>query len=119
MGGVFHFPKWTAQSEGGAAKRRQSGCGVSPYHRRLACETLEDRQLLSVTFPSAPHGGPIAAAATVSAAVTSGPTISSVVVAEVTLRTARSNPTNRSKSPGRQAARMPRSLRNPWWSMAR
>lgn len=43
----FCFPKRATQSEHRTSKRRRNTLGLSPYHRRLACEALEDRRLLS------------------------------------------------------------------------
>jgi len=48
MGRVLRFPKWFMRSERRTTKSRQSVAGPSPYQRRLVCEPLEDRRLLSV-----------------------------------------------------------------------
>ncbi len=47
----FRFLQWATRSERRAGKSRQSASGLSPYHRRLRCEPLEDRRLLSVASP--------------------------------------------------------------------
>ena len=44
----LRFPKWATRSKRHASKPRQNTFGLSPYHRRLLCEPLEDRRLLSV-----------------------------------------------------------------------
>jgi parallel beta-helix repeat protein len=44
----LRFPKWAARTERRTGKQRRSAFGVSPYHRRLLCEPLEDRRLLSI-----------------------------------------------------------------------
>jgi hypothetical protein len=48
MGRVLRSLKWAPRSEGRAGKPRQHHLGRSPYHRRLLCEALEARTLLSV-----------------------------------------------------------------------
>jgi len=51
----FHLPKWAARSERRNGKPRQGTLGLSPYHRRLLCEPLEDRRLLSIgAYPELP-----------------------------------------------------------------
>ncbi len=49
MGRVFRFLKWATRSERRTGKPRQNTPRFSPYHRRLLCEVLESRTLLSVT----------------------------------------------------------------------
>ena len=46
----LRFPKWATRSERRTTKPRRSILGLSPYHRRLLCEPLEDRRLLSVSL---------------------------------------------------------------------
>ncbi len=48
MGRALRFLKWATQSERRTNKPRQNTFGFPPYHRRLLCEPLEDRRLLSV-----------------------------------------------------------------------
>ena len=50
------FPNWAERFIRCAAKSRQTSLGISaPHHRRLVCEMLEDRRLLSVGgFPELP-----------------------------------------------------------------
>ena len=48
MGRGFRFLKWATRSERRTSKPRQGMFGLSPHHRRLVCEPLEDRRLLSV-----------------------------------------------------------------------
>ncbi len=49
MGRAFRLPELLAQSKHHTSRTRQTTPGLSPYHRRLICEPLEDRRLLSVT----------------------------------------------------------------------
>ena len=51
MGRGLRFPKWAAQSERRNCRSRQTTLGPSVYHRRLMCEALEDRRLLSIGSP--------------------------------------------------------------------
>jgi hypothetical protein len=51
----LHFPKWATRSDRRTVKARRSTLGLSPYHRRLVCEALEDRRLLSVTAACDQH----------------------------------------------------------------
>ena len=55
------FPKRATRSERRAGKQRRSTPGHSPYHRRLVCEALEARTLLSVSvrLPAGWHATPI------------------------------------------------------------
>ena len=46
MGQRFRFPKWATRSEHRSS--RQNALARSLYHRRLSCESLEDRRLLSI-----------------------------------------------------------------------
>ena len=48
MGRGLRFPTWAKRSEHHTSKLRQGIFGLSPYHRRLVCEPLEDRRLLSI-----------------------------------------------------------------------
>ncbi len=48
MSRSLRFPKWATQSERRTNKPQQNTFGLSPYHRRLIVESLEDRRLLSV-----------------------------------------------------------------------
>jgi len=49
MGNIFCFWKQETRSTGRAASSRRNALGRSIYHRRLRCEALEDRRLLSLT----------------------------------------------------------------------
>ena len=49
---VFRFPSWATRSERRNPTPRHSIAGPTPYHRRLICEELEDRRLLSVAPPT-------------------------------------------------------------------
>ncbi len=49
MDRVLRFPKWAARSERRISKSRRSTLGLSPYHRRLVVEPLEERRLLSLS----------------------------------------------------------------------
>jgi hypothetical protein len=42
------FLKWATRSELHSSKTRRSAFALSPYHRRLRCEPLEERRLLTV-----------------------------------------------------------------------
>ncbi len=60
MGRGFHFPKWLASHKRRPVKLRASIRGLSPHTRRLACEALEDRRLLTnitgnVTWATTPY----------------------------------------------------------------
>ncbi len=55
MGRIPRFLKWAAGCERHAGKQQQSFLGLPRYHRRLACEALETRRLLSVV-PQLPAG---------------------------------------------------------------
>ena len=67
---VLRFPKWAARSERRTSKPQRNTFGLSPYHRRLACEALEDRRLLSVlTVANANDSGAGSLRATILAAV--------------------------------------------------
>ncbi len=46
----LRFPRWAAQSERRKHKRQQHARGASTHNRRLVCEELEARRLLSVTL---------------------------------------------------------------------
>jgi len=48
MAGVLRFLKWSARSKPRTGKPRNNLLGLPPYHRRLLCEALEVRALLSV-----------------------------------------------------------------------
>jgi flagellar hook protein FlgE len=50
MGWFLRFPKRATRSRGHKGKPRQSTLGLFPYHRRLLCEALEARTMLSVSF---------------------------------------------------------------------
>jgi autotransporter-associated beta strand protein len=50
------FPKWAGRSGRRNSKRRRSTLGLSPFHRRLACEALEVRTLLSVGLAAVAAG---------------------------------------------------------------
>ena len=70
MGRGFRFPKWATRCERRTSKPRQTTLGLSPYHRRLAMEPLEDRRLLSVlTVANANDSGTGSLRATILAAV--------------------------------------------------
>ncbi|MGO9113784.1 MAG: LamG-like jellyroll fold domain-containing protein [Thermoguttaceae bacterium] len=43
----IRFLKWAMRCEGRTSNQRQGTFGLSPYHRRLVCEALEVRRLLS------------------------------------------------------------------------
>ena len=46
----LRFPWWAAQSERRKHQRQKHALGVSTHNRRLVCEELESRRLLSVTL---------------------------------------------------------------------
>ena len=54
MGRGLRLPKWVQRSESRTIKPRRSILGSSPYKRRLGCEMLEDRLLLSGSDNHAP-----------------------------------------------------------------
>ncbi len=56
----IRFPKWATRSEHRSTKSRQKTFGLlEPYNRRLRCEVLEQRALLSTTVTGiAPSVGP-------------------------------------------------------------
>ena len=47
MGRGFYFPKWATRSKR-VGSRRKAVRTLSPFNRRLVCEALEDRRLLSL-----------------------------------------------------------------------
>ncbi|MFZ1936924.1 MAG: hypothetical protein WCB27_26065 [Thermoguttaceae bacterium] len=51
MGRGLRFSKWFAQSGRRTNNPRNSTPRLSAYHRRLVCECLEDRRLLSISWP--------------------------------------------------------------------
>ena len=55
----FHLPRWAKRSERRISRSRQSALGLSPYHRRLHCEALEDRRLLSTFTVTNTNDGPV------------------------------------------------------------
>ena len=56
MGRGLRFFKWATRSEHRTSNPRQGISGLSRYHRRLVCEALEDRQLLSANVYNMPTG---------------------------------------------------------------
>jgi hypothetical protein len=48
VGRRFHFPKWAVRTGLRTGKTRQNVLGLSPHHRYLSVEPLEDRRLLAV-----------------------------------------------------------------------
>ncbi len=44
----LRFPKWARRPEGSRSKRQRRPLRTTGYHRRLVCEPLEDRRLLTV-----------------------------------------------------------------------
>ena len=54
MSRVLRFPKWATRSERHTNKPRRGILGPSSYQRRLLCEPLEDRRLLSVLTVTKP-----------------------------------------------------------------
>ncbi len=61
MSRVLRFLKWATRSERRTSKTRKCRFGLPPYHRRLICEALEVRSLLSGPtvglIPNQIHGG--------------------------------------------------------------
>jgi hypothetical protein len=55
----LRLPKWAMRTKPRTSRQRQSACGISPNHRRLVVEPLEDRRLLSVTAVVAPFAPPL------------------------------------------------------------
>ena len=72
MGRVLRFLKWATRSGRRNGKLRLHGLGVSPYHRRLVCEPLELRTLLSVSLHH-PAGSPLASFVPKGNSAVSGP----------------------------------------------
>ncbi len=72
MGRVLRFLKWATHSGRRNGKLRPHGLGVSPYHRRLVCEPLELRTLLSVSLHH-PAGSPLASFVPKGNSAVSGP----------------------------------------------